>query len=118
LSGTGAISLAFQNLQELQLNATLIAWDDLMRITSADIMPKLRTLEAGYNKLGSLRTSGQPTSAQPPVFEVLNLDTNALDDWLDIVTGLRYCPVCASLRRYHPHALTHLQSDATRTDFE
>ncbi|EIN07095.1 RNI-like protein [Punctularia strigosozonata HHB-11173 SS5] len=94
---SGAIVSAFVNLRELQLNATAINWDDLKLVTSGSVMPKLRTLEAGYNHIGSLQSKEQAHDVKPAVFEVLNLDTNALDDWLDIVAGVTRCPAVTRL---------------------
>lgn len=87
---------AFNNLQDIQLNWTMLDIEDLLVITSASFMPRLSSAEFGYNRLGILHV-GSPdktisrTALDPPAFAALNLDSNELCSWLDIVSAIKSC---------------------------
>ncbi|KAF7322374.1 CAP-Gly domain-containing protein [Mycena chlorophos] len=79
---------AFENLIELRLNATLTTWQEMQLITR--MMPLLRTVEIGHNRIAHLEDSLQdgPGSA----LESINLDSNALQDWEQICSALSAYP--------------------------
>ena len=70
---------AFSKLTELQLNGTLMTWPETEELLLA--IPNLHLVEMGYNRLR--RLSPFPTSARPNI-QVVNLDSNELDDWAHI----------------------------------
>ncbi|KIK98080.1 hypothetical protein PAXRUDRAFT_824262 [Paxillus rubicundulus Ve08.2h10] len=76
---------AFLHLCELQLNGTLITWEEFRRI--ANFMTSLRSVELGYNRLKSLSAKSPWTIA----LQSLNLDGNLLDDWTQIAISLSEC---------------------------
>jgi len=79
---------AFQNLTDLRLNATFLSWTEMQTITST--MPKLQSIEMGYNHLSHL--SGGVIRPYDCNVQVINLDTNNCSDWVHL---------CASFREYH-----------------
>jgi hypothetical protein len=70
---------AFSNLAELQLNGTLMTWQETEELVLA--IPSLRLVEMGYNGLKYL--SPFPTPDNPRV-QVVNLDSNELHDWTHV----------------------------------
>lgn len=81
----------FNSLTELGLNNTLISWHDITKVTAT--MPKLRTLEVGYNRFtdDSLKSS-HPLWRNTSV-RAINLDTNQISEWEDICTALLELPL-------------------------
>jgi len=73
---TSTATLAFPKLIELQLNGTLMTWSDAEKLVF--VIPSLRLVEMGYNRLR--RLSSSPALAKPGI-HVINLDGNELDDW-------------------------------------
>jgi Leucine-rich repeat (LRR) protein len=69
-------TLAFPKLTELQLNGTLMSWSDAEELVF--VIPSLRLVEMGYNRLQ--RLSSSPALAKSSI-HVINLDGNELDDW-------------------------------------
>jgi hypothetical protein len=76
-------SSAFQRLTDLQLNGTLMTWREMQEITA--LMPNLRLVEMGYNRLTSL-SSFDPIKS---TIQVINLDTNQCRDWAHICQALK-----------------------------
>lgn len=76
---TPKATLAFPKLAELQLNGTLMTWSDAEELVF--VIPSLRLVEMGYNRLR--RLSSSPVLAKPSL-HVINLDGNELDDWVHI----------------------------------
>ncbi|KAF9227719.1 RNI-like protein [Gyrodon lividus] len=76
---------AFLCLCELQLNGTLITWEEFRRVAS--FMPSLRSVELGYNRIKSLTAQSSWTI---PLLS-LNLDGNLLDNWTQMSTSLSEC---------------------------
>ncbi|KAI0053913.1 hypothetical protein FA95DRAFT_1551690 [Auriscalpium vulgare] len=76
---------AFSRLTELQLNGTLITWEAMINIIS--LIPTLRQIEMGYNRLTSLSTAKTPERSTVNV-EIINLDGNQLSDWINVSAGL------------------------------
>jgi len=68
---------AFVKITELQLNGTLMSWREMQEVTA--LMPSLRLVEMGYNRLATL-PSGPVNSA----IQVINLDSNECHDWTHI----------------------------------
>ncbi|KAG2146862.1 uncharacterized protein EDB93DRAFT_1147758 [Suillus bovinus] len=83
---------AWLRLSELQLNGTWVSWEEFTSI--AIRMPQLRIAELGYNGLTSL--SHAKISTVLSRIEILNFDSNKLDDWQHISEALE---PCTSLRR-------------------
>lgn len=81
------LSTAFMKLAEIQLNDTLISWLDMQKITS--IMPQLRVIEMGYNRLTRLCGDKPSSRVHDSIVEYLNLDTNMCSDWVHIGASLR-----------------------------
>ena len=79
----------FSSLKDLQLNQTLITWKEAKKIIA--FMPNLEILELGYNGLNRL-DSCDSLSNSGPALKVLNLDSNACQDWSH---------VCRAMRPYH-----------------
>ena len=73
---------AFTRLRELQLNATLMAWDNVRLLAS--YIPSLQVLETGYNQLRHLLTTRNHASdgrGYVSELKVINFDSNELTDW-------------------------------------
>ena len=83
---------AFQNLTDLQLNATFLSWTEMQTITSN--MPKLQLIEMGYNCLS--RLSDGMIRPHDCNIQVINLDTNNCSDWVHL---------CASFSEYHSYVI-------------
>ncbi|KAF8636511.1 hypothetical protein AX17_003325 [Amanita inopinata Kibby_2008] len=82
---------AFLNLIELQLNRTMTTWPALTTIIS--IMPRLRLVEMGYNRLSRLLTNESSTCTS---IQTINLDGNECGDWINLCDCFGKYP---SLRR-------------------
>jgi Leucine-rich repeat (LRR) protein len=74
---------AFKNLEELQLNDTLLTWRDLNVI--AMTMPHLKSVELGHNQLMGLSS---PIIKPYSSLQSLNLDSNSLSDWVHVCSSL------------------------------
>ncbi|KAL4067794.1 hypothetical protein J3A83DRAFT_4096673 [Scleroderma citrinum] len=74
---------AFGHIVELQLNSTLVTWEEFREVLS--FMPGLQVVELGYNRLTSLHTKGLKPI---PRIHCLNFDTNELSDWADMAFSL------------------------------
>lgn len=83
---------AWLRLSELQLNGTWSSWEEFTSI--AMFMPQLRIAELGYNGLTSL--SHAKISTVLDRIEILNFDSNKLEDWQHINEALK---PCTSLQR-------------------
>ncbi|KAG2061531.1 RNI-like protein [Suillus hirtellus] len=83
---------AWLRLSELQLNGTWISWEEFTSI--AILMPQLRMVELGYNGLTSL--SHAKISTVLGNIEILNFDSNKLEDWQHISEAMK---PCTSLQR-------------------
>ncbi|KAG1756341.1 uncharacterized protein EDB91DRAFT_1092070 [Suillus paluster] len=79
-------------LSEIQLNGTWTSWEEFTSI--AVFMPQLRIAELGYNGLTFL--SHAKISAVLSRIEILNFDSNQLEDWRHISEALT---PCTSLQR-------------------
>ncbi|KAF5380808.1 hypothetical protein D9615_004115 [Tricholomella constricta] len=78
---------AFLHLTELQLNGTILTWQEIQTAIAA--MPNLELVEMGYNSLTHLQTGGK---SPPPnnTVRVINLDSNACSDWVHIWKSLEH----------------------------
>ncbi|KAI8989734.1 hypothetical protein BD414DRAFT_414676 [Trametes punicea] len=90
---------AFQKLEELQLNATLMTWEDFLSIL--EYMPSLRVVELGYNRLHTLHQETTPGiqhrhRRHHRAVESVNFDGNFLDSFADVCAAMR---VFSSLQR-------------------
>ncbi|KAG0697020.1 hypothetical protein DFH29DRAFT_176037 [Suillus ampliporus] len=83
---------AYLRLSEIQLNGTWTSWEEFTSI--AVFMPQLRIAELGYNGLTSL--SHAKISSMLSRIEILNFDSNKLEDWRHISEALK---LCTSLQR-------------------
>ncbi|KAF7791340.1 hypothetical protein EIP86_002354 [Pleurotus ostreatoroseus] len=70
---------------ELQLNATLMIWDNVRLLAS--YIPSLQVLETGYNQLRHLLTNKDDQSHMSEL-RVINFDSNELTDWTAICHAL------------------------------
>ncbi|KAL4248489.1 hypothetical protein ABKN59_007766 [Abortiporus biennis] len=99
------MSSAYNQLQELQVNATLITWSQLQFIIS--FMPQLVSVEVGFNNLSKLTVSkdesdqrevpgtgitGNPTSTAKTntSLRTINLDGNKLRTWSEFCQGFLF----------------------------
>ncbi len=79
--------VAFEQLIELQLNDTLLSWAELRVIMMS--MPRLQTVELGYNHLTQLSNKRPDIDVLPfSVLQTLNLDSNLLSDWAHVSSAL------------------------------
>ncbi|TFY71866.1 hypothetical protein EVG20_g1128 [Dentipellis fragilis] len=76
---------AFQGLTELELNATLMTWQEMLDVVT--LMPILKQVEMGYNRLTKLLPARYPDPFDSGI-EVVNLDGNQLSDWTDVCRAL------------------------------
>ncbi|KAA1469385.1 hypothetical protein DENSPDRAFT_773147 [Dentipellis sp. KUC8613] len=76
---------AFQRLTELELNATLMTWQEMLDVVTS--MPTLKQVEMGYNRLTKLLPARYPDPFNSGI-EVVNLDGNQLSDWTDVCRAL------------------------------
>ncbi|KAG2157517.1 hypothetical protein DEU56DRAFT_875647 [Suillus clintonianus] len=83
---------AWLRLSELQLNGTSTSWEEFTCI--AILMPQLRIAELGYNGLNFLSRAKISTTLAR--IEILNFDSNKLEDWQHISEALK---PCTSLQR-------------------
>jgi hypothetical protein len=85
-SSSANLTGAFEKLEELHLNDTLLTWGDMNVIATS--MPRLKSVELGYNQL--MRLSSHGSSAIKPFspLQSLNFDSNSLSDWVHICTSL------------------------------
>ncbi|GLB34783.1 putative CAP_GLY [Lyophyllum shimeji] len=79
---------AFLHLTELQLNGTLLTWLEMQTATAA--MPNLRLIEMGYNSLTRLQTATDKHPSRNDTIQVINLDSNACSDWMNIRESLSH----------------------------
>ncbi|KAG2147251.1 hypothetical protein BD769DRAFT_1346477 [Suillus cothurnatus] len=79
---------AWLRLSELQLNGTWTSWEEFTSI--AILMPQLRIAELGYNELTSLLHAKISTVLNR--IEILNFDSNKLEDWRHVSEALKLCP--------------------------
>ena len=79
---------AFSRLRELQITSTLTTWAEVRRLVS--LMPSLRVLEVGYNRLHSLGPLGSDSLPDDTRLEVLNLDGNWLCRWSELCQALEW----------------------------
>ncbi|KAG2077874.1 hypothetical protein BDR04DRAFT_431142 [Suillus decipiens] len=94
---------AWLRLSELQLNGTWTSWEEFTSI--AMLMPQLRIVELGYNELTSLSYAN--ISAVLDRIEIINLDSNKLEDWRHIVEALKPCTSYVQCLRGYPTSLRH-----------
>ncbi|KAF5387500.1 hypothetical protein D9757_006519 [Collybiopsis confluens] len=80
------MSSAFLNLVDLELNGTLINWDEIQRVTS--FMPKLSSIELGRNELCDLKTKYTNIGAGSSV-QNINFEGNWFKEWIHICRSLR-----------------------------
>jgi hypothetical protein len=85
-SSSADLAAAFENLEELQLNDTLLTWRDMQVLMTA--MPGLKIVELGYNQLSRLSSEDQPAIPPHPTLQSLNLDSNFLSDWVHVCFSL------------------------------
>ncbi|KAF9482808.1 RNI-like protein [Pholiota conissans] len=81
-----ALANAFLRLTEIQLNATLMTWAEMQKITA--FMPQLQAVEMGYNQLTRLRGDNLPTSFNSTI-STINLDSNLCSDWIHLWSALK-----------------------------
>lgn len=84
--GPAPLEKAFLGLTEIQLNDTLMTWADMQTITP--LMPKLQTIEMGYNQL-TLLGSDKSLAVLNSTVLFINLDSNSLSDWAHVWTSLK-----------------------------
>ncbi|KAG2020004.1 tubulin-specific chaperone e [Coprinopsis cinerea AmutBmut pab1-1] len=72
----------FPNLTELELNDIRLSWEAIQSIIAH--MPRLQSLEVGFNNFTALGSSPIPHNT----LQTLNLDNNALSDWVDLATTI------------------------------
>ncbi|KAF9066316.1 outer arm dynein light chain 1 [Rhodocollybia butyracea] len=77
------MSISFLNLTDLQLNATLIGWNEMQRVTS--FMPKLISVELGRN---GLSVPDNPTIGKGSSIHIINLEGNRCKEWTRICNSL------------------------------
>ncbi|KAF8892438.1 hypothetical protein BD779DRAFT_1621101 [Infundibulicybe gibba] len=82
------LKLAFCNLIELQLNATLTTWPEMQMIIAN--MPKLQVVEMGHNQLEILPIA-DPALTDGSSVLAINLDSNKCQNWIDL---------CCSVAQY------------------
>ncbi|TFK30063.1 outer arm dynein light chain 1 [Coprinopsis marcescibilis] len=86
----------FDNLTELEINDTLLGWPNIQEIVG--FMPCLQSLEAGFNHLQNLGgAGGTATRMVHPALRSLNLDTNELSDWVEIMQTFGPIPLLEKL---------------------
>ncbi len=86
-------SSAFQRLEELQLSATLLSWNEFQVLLL--YMPVLATVELGYNRLRALRPDSVSHSTHRSLtLQEVNLDGNELDSFDDINEAMSNLPGC------------------------
>lgn len=73
----------------------MLSWSNLTLLLSR--MPELHYLELGYNRLRFLGTAHLSQTLSLSKLEVLNLDGNELEDWLDVMTSVAPFPRSAYL---------------------
>ncbi|RPD80376.1 hypothetical protein L226DRAFT_500829 [Lentinus tigrinus ALCF2SS1-7] len=76
-------AVAFQCLEELQISATLITWDEFQ--TLLPHMPALKAVEFGYNRMKAVSSNTWPANG---TVQVVNLDSNELDSFQDVCSAL------------------------------
>jgi hypothetical protein len=74
---------SFLNLTDLQLNATLIGWNEMQQVTS--FMPKLISVELGWN---GLSVPDNPTIGKGSSIHIINLEGNQCREWTRICNSL------------------------------
>lgn len=82
-------SLAFLKLTDLQLNGTMITWQEIQEVIV--VMPNLRLLEIGYNHLTYLSLADHPLAPAQSSIQAINLDSNECHGWSHI---------CQTFHRY------------------
>ncbi|ORY66787.1 hypothetical protein BCR35DRAFT_181638 [Leucosporidium creatinivorum] len=80
----------FERLTTLNLNRTLMDWNELLLLSPS--LPELQELQLGDNELASLSAETSPTEPLLPSLKTLNLDTNKLTNWDEIVASLLPLP--------------------------
>jgi Leucine-rich repeat (LRR) protein len=100
---TSIATSAFSKLAELQLNGTLMTWPEAEELILS--IPNLRLVEMGYNRLKRLRPFPANTKSN---IQVVNLDSNELDDWLHICETFQpystYVSLLCTRCEYEPSA--------------
>lgn len=81
--GSEFITAAFEYIVELQLNSTLVTWEEFRGVLP--FMPGLQLVELGYNRLTSLHAKGPKSISH---IRCLNFDTNELNDWVGVTLAL------------------------------
>jgi Leucine-rich repeat (LRR) protein len=116
----------FKQLTTLNFNRTLLDWNEASRSTThlkycrltfpsqilllGPSLPELRELQLGDNELASLSAEGTTTAPVLPKLITLNLDSNKLTSWDELVSALvplpSYAPLtcCCSLADLPPPA--------------
>ena len=83
-----AFATAFARLKELQISTTLTTWPQVCQLVS--LMPSLRLLEVGYNRLHRLVPfESHATFREHSTLQVINFDGNALYQWSEVCDSLR-----------------------------
>ncbi|BGP24254.1 tubulin-specific chaperone E [Rhodotorula toruloides] len=86
----------FERLTSLQLNNTLMTWSETRCISPS--LPNLVDLQFGFNRLGHLGDADhagrgrQVQSIMMPNLKRLNMESNELEDWVDVVSELSCLP--------------------------
>ncbi|BGP31665.1 hypothetical protein JCM10296v2_003439 [Rhodotorula toruloides] len=84
--------LGFERLTSLQLNNTLMSWSEVRLISPS--LPNLVDLQFGFNRLRRLGDAGyadqfeNARSSLLPSLKRLNLESNEMEDWADVVSEL------------------------------
>ncbi|KAL0946805.1 hypothetical protein HGRIS_012976 [Hohenbuehelia grisea] len=73
---------SFLNLEVLQLNDTWVTWSEMQTVTA--YMPKLNSVELGYNHLRLQYTEDMPSPPQRAPIQTLNMEGNGLMSWTSI----------------------------------
>lgn len=85
-------------MQDLRLDATLMTWPEMVRLSPA--LKSLKHLQLGSNELSTLQTDGGQGAILPHVTS-LSLEDNRLSSWLDTVAALARLPSLTTLNLNH-----------------
>lgn len=86
-SSSELLKTAFPSLTVLQLNGTLMTWQESLCVVST--MPNLQVLEMGYNHLSRLSQDTDDPVSVIPAIQTVNLDNNNCNDWPHVFASLK-----------------------------
>lgn len=84
-------------LTSLHLNKTLITWSEILYLSPS--LSSLEGLQLGFNQITSLTTSRttMTTEVYFPKLHVLNLDSNLLTNFLEVLSAVEHFPSLVTL---------------------